>query len=194
MNIFAKMKFKRLTKKLAKLREMREKDANVDLKNEMATQVELAKFYDTHLYVKKLPQAELYAMECYRQAAALGDVSAQYICGMRLFTKARFWDEWSKGIYGMPIHEQYAQNYYDEALTYLKEAEANGHPLAKRHHGLALVRGWGVEKNLEGGFKLIVESIEQQGAWNRVTKVFEELGLNSPEFFNMLVYYRPTKS
>lgn len=191
--MFQKMKLNSLQKKAKKLHDIRESGANVDVKNEIAVQNELGKFYDAHPYDKNYPDAELYALECYRLAANLGDTQAQYICGQRLFDKARFWENWSLGMYGAAIHKTYAARYYEEAFTYLQEAENGGHALAKRLRGLAYINGWGLEKNVDTGFKLIVASIEQEGAWDRATKIFEELGLNKPEFFSMLLTHRPDK-
>lgn len=189
--MFQKLKFKSLQRKAKKLHDLREQGANIDVKNEIAAQIELGKFYDNHPFNKNYPHADLYALECYRMAASLGDPEAQYICGKRLFDKARFWENWSTGMYGSGIHKKYASSYYEEAFTYLKEAESHSHPLAKRLQGLAYINGWGVAKNVEVGFKMVVESIEQEGTWDKATQIFQELGLNNPEFFSMLLTYKP---
>lgn len=193
MNIMQRFKLKGLEKKVKKLHDLREQGGNVDVKQEAKAQIELAKFYDAHSFDKKLPRAIVQAFECYRAAAILGDMEAQYICGQRRLEEGKFWEHWSAGLYGNPIHKKYAALFYEEAFTYLKEAETSGHPLAKRLHGLALINGWGVDKDVEAGFKLVVDSIAAENAWDKVTKIFEELGLNSPEFFSMLMTYKKDK-
>lgn len=193
MNMLQKLKLKALISKIQKFHDMREKGVNIDLKDEITSQLQLAKFYQEHLYDKDVPDAAIYVLECYRAAASLGDVHSQYICGQRQFEKGRFWENFSTGIYGHPVHKKYATACYDEAFIYLKEAENNGHPLAKRLHGLALIKGFGVPKDLEKGFSLVVDSIEQENAWNRATQIFEELGLNTPEFFSLLISHKNKK-
>lgn len=190
MNFLQKRKLNSLKAKVQKLHEQREQGISVDVSQEIDACTQLAKFYEKHYFDKGLPHAEIYAFECYRAAAVLGSAQAQYVCGQRLFEKAQFWEQWSNSIFGQTIHRKYAQEYYDEAFTYLQEAENSGHALAKRLRGLAFVKGFGVPKDVDKGFILIVESIDQENAWDRVTKIFVDLGLNSPEFFSMLVTHR----
>lgn len=194
MNFLQKQKLNSLRTKIQKLHDLREQGSNLDVAVEIAAYFELAKFYENHQFDKDVPRAEIYVFESYRAAAALGSAQAQYICGQRLFEKAQFWESLSQTNFGQSIHKKYAEDTYAEAFTYLIEAENQGHAIAKRLHGLAYVKGLGLPKDMDKGFLLIVESIDQEKAWDKVTKIFVDLGLNSPEFFSMLVTHRNRKN
>lgn len=191
MGFFRKFKINRLKKKLQKLQADRIEQGKSHLKEEINTYIELAK-----LYKKNKPGefTEIYVMECYRAAAHLGDANGQYFCAKWLMDRARFWENWEKGLFGSKIHQKYADALFKESIQYLIEAEEQGHPLAKRLHGLAYIRGWGLLENGDEGFKLIIASIEQENSWDRATKIFEDLGLNTPEFFSKLVSHRPPQT
>jgi len=186
------MKMKSLRKKVQRTHELREqRNKNEDVQAEIKAQTALAEFYDKHRFDKKLPQAEIYALECYRVNAALGDARSQYICGQRLLEQGKFWDAWAHNpIYGASIHKRYAALFFEEAFSYLRTAEQQDYPLAKRLLGLAHIHGWGVAPNTDEGFKLVLDSIEMEKAWDRVTKILEELKLNSPAFFAALRSYQ----
>lgn len=188
MNFIQKRQLKKLRSKVEKLYGLNEQQANnLNTKNAIDAFYQLAAFYAKHTYDKDLPHAKDYQLECYRAAAKLGDVKAQYLCGERLLEKGRFWDSWSRHpIYGASVHGKYAAGFYEEGFAYLHAADASGYALAKRAIGLANINGWGVAKNPDQGFKLVLESIDEEKAWDRATKIFEELKLNSPEFFAAL--------
>lgn len=191
MNFLKKSKLNSLRKKVQKLHEQAAQQANTNPQAEITAQHELAKFYEQLLFDKDLPQAEVLALECYRAAAALGDIKSHYLCGQKLLEQAKFWDMWSQNpIYGASIHKKYSQGFYEEAFAYLHKAEAHDYPLAKRLLGLANIYGWGMPKNTDEGFKLVLDSIEAEKAWDRVTKILEELKLNTPEFFAALRNYK----
>lgn len=188
MNFLQKYKLNALRKKVQRAHEAREqRGSNAEVKAEVQAQYELAKFYEKHYFDKNLPDAKVYALECYRVAATLGDAKAQYICGQRLLEQAKFWDAWSRTpLYGAAIHKKYAAALYEEAFTYLRTAESHDYALAKRLLGLVHIQGWGMPKNLDMGYKLILDSIDLEKAWDRATKIFEELKISSPEFFAAL--------
>lgn len=192
MNFFQRYKLKGLQKKVQKLFGLRDqRGSNADVSNEIAAQYALAKFYEQHQYDKNLPHASTFALECYRVAAVLGDVKAQFTCGERLLDQAKFWDNWSHNpLYGRSIHKKYASNLYEEAFAYLREAESHDNPFAKRLLGLCHIHGWGVPKNMDEGFRLVLDSIEQEKAWDRATQIFDQLKLNSPQFFAALRSYK----
>ena len=75
---------------------------------------------------------------------------------------------------------------YEEAFTYLRTADASDYVLAKRLLGMVHIHGWGMPKNLDTGYQLVLDSIDLEKAWDRATKIFDELKLNSPEFFAAL--------
>ncbi len=188
MNFFSKRKLQSLRKKVQKAHDQRERGGqNIDIKNEITAQYELARFYEQHFFDKELPKADIYALECYRAAGVLGDARSQYICGQRLLDQAKFWDAWSRGpLYGAEVHKKYATALYEEAFSFLHTSEASDYALAKRLLGLAHIHGWGMPKNLDKGYQLILDSIDLEKSWDRATKIFDELKLNSPEFFAAL--------
>lgn len=192
MNFLQRFKLRSLKKKAEVLFKKRDSGAG-DVKQEIKIHKDLAEFYDKHQFDKKLPYAPQSALEHYRIAAILGSSEAQYIFAKRKLEEGKYWDEWIEGIYGRTIHKTYAKACYEEAFNYLSEAEKNSYPLAKRLHGLAYIHGWGIEKNKDEGFKLIVASIEEENAWDKATQIFEELGLNTPEFFSSIMALKQKK-
>ena len=143
----------------------------------------MAKIYDRHRFDKKIPQAQWWALENYRAAAALEDRQAQYTVGERLMEIGKFWDGLRETIYACQAHEKYAKTAYDEAFVYLQAAEQQQYPLAKRLQGLAWINGWGVEQDFDRGVALVVDSIEMEGQWDKLTDILTEIKLNTPEFF-----------
>lgn len=192
MNFFSKLKLNKLRKKVEKLHKLRQQDETKEnIQNEITAQYQLVELYKKHLFDKKLPRAEIYIIECYRAVAALGEAKAQYLCGQSLLDQGKFWDRWSTNpVYGAAIHKKYAQTLFDEAHAYLQAADNNDYVLAKRLLGMANIHGWGIPKDMNKGYKLILDSIEAEKAWDRATKIFEELKLSSPEFFASLQSYR----
>jgi hypothetical protein len=188
MNFLQKAKLNGLRKKVQRAHEQREqRGTKAETQAEIKAQYDLAQFYEKHYFDKNLPDAKVYALECYRVAAALGDAKAQYICGQRLLEQAKFWDAWSRSpIYGAGVHKKYAAALYEEAFAYLRAAEAVDYALAKRLLGVAHIQGWGTPKSMDEGYNLILASIDLEKAWDRATKIFEELKLSSPEFFAAL--------
>ncbi|CAM4412357.1 MAG: hypothetical protein LEGION0398_MBIBDBAK_00308 [Legionellaceae bacterium] len=194
MVFFKKIKLAGLLKRVKKLHAMREQGKGTGFQEEIAALIELAQLYDQYKFNKYFPNAETLAIEYYRAAASLDAPKAQYILSQRLFDKAKFYEQWSHNNYGSSIHQKYAFAYYEEAFNYLKESEKSGYALAKRYHGLCYINGWGVDKNLETGFQMIIDSIEMEKAWDKVTKILDELGLNSPEFFNSIMRQKANKN
>ncbi len=195
MNVFKRWKLKKLKKKAAVLAKNRQAEVNsdADLKKEIALHFAIAEMYDKYRYDEQLPNAELLAIESYRVAAALEDAQARYIIGQRLLERGKFWDKMKNSIYACNAHDKYAKDNYEEAFVYIKAAEQQGHARAKRLRGLAYVYGWGVKKDSDIGFKLVIASIDQENAWDKATKIFEETGLNKPEFFNSIMSLRASQ-
>ncbi len=192
MNIFKRLKLRSLKKKALAMAKLRQSEAvsDVAIKKEIILYLEIAAIYDKYQFDKKTLNAEWLAIENLRVAADLHDANAQYQVGKRFLEKGKFWDEIRATIYASDIHNQYAKNYYNEAFLYLKSAEDQNHPLAKRLHGLAYINGWGVPQDQENGFKMIIDSIDLEGSWDKATDIFKQLGLNKPEFFNKIMHYR----
>ena len=154
---------------------------------EVALYYRMAKLYDKSIHKKKFANAELLALENYRAAAALGNAEAQYIVAKRLIEKGKFWDTMIDSFYYCRAHEQYRKQCDEEAFVYLQSAEDFGHALAIRLHGLAYINGWGEQEDKTKGFQLVVASIEKDNAWHRATQIFDEIGLNKPEFFSYIM-------
>ncbi len=185
-----------MTKKATAMHHHRENNAvsDIAIKKEIVLLYEIAKVYEKHQFHKKFPRAREYALEAYRAAASLNDSNAKYLVGKQLLEDGKFWDSLQNTLFMCNAHQKYAAAAYEEAFAYLEAAEASGHPLAKRLKGLAFVNGWGVIKDNDKGFALIVDSIDQENAWDRATKIFEEIGLNKPEFFSSIMSIRQAKA
>ncbi|HAT9519670.1 TPA: hypothetical protein JBC96_14495, partial [Legionella pneumophila subsp. pneumophila] len=56
--------------------------------------------------------------------------------------------------------------------------------------GLCIINGWGVESDKNAGFELVVDSIEQEGSWDKIPQIFASMGLNKPEFFSAIMQRR----
>lgn len=193
MGFLTDSKIKSIKKKLVlllKKRQEGEEVSDADREKEVQLHRYLGQLYDKVRYNKKYPHAEVLALESYRNAASLSNPDALYIVGQRLLERGKFWDLMRRGVFGNQIHEKYSNGAYEEAFTYLKAAEEEGHIMAKRLHGLSYINGWGMKKDMDQGFKLVIASIQQEGAWDRATKIFEELGLNKPEFFSYVMTSR----
>lgn len=187
MNILQKSKFSGLKKKAHKYYEIRQsQQKSPDIQGEIQLQYELAQFYEEHKYDSDVPNAEIHAFECYRSAALLGDTKAQYLCGKKLLEKGRFWDGMAQSMYGCQAHNKYAYEAYKEGLSYLETAENNGYTPAKRLRGLAFMQGWGLPKDYDLGFNLVVASIDEEKAWDKAKDILQGIGLDPQEFFAKL--------
>lgn len=188
-NFLKRMKIKKLKKKLELLFNNRQTNPATDeeLHKEIQLAFELGKMYDNLRFNKGFPHADLLALEAYRIAASLEDTKALYILAERMIERGKFWDELRAETHACKAHDKYAKDTYEEAFVYLKAAEDKGNFLAKRLHGLCYINGWGVDSSPDHGFKLVIKSIEQEGAWDRATEIFKELGLNKPEFFSYIM-------
>lgn len=186
MNPLKKMKLTGLRKKIEKHNALRESGNPAPRDLEIKALFDLAKFYDAHHNDNDFPFAAELALEAYRAAAKHADPEAQYICGQRFLEKGKFWHQQLTDILPDDRQRHYAKENYAEAFQYLQEAQKHKHPLALRLHGMAYVNGWGVELDTNVGFKMVIDSIDWANAWDNATKIFEELGLNSPDFFQAL--------
>lgn len=186
MNMLQKRKLNALREKIKGFYDQKLNGEEVDVPTEVAAHLELAKFYDEHRFDEDIPHAENLADECFRAAANLGDVRSLYNFGRRTFDKARFWDDLSNSMYACEAQKKYADSYYREAFGYLQEADEKGSYMAKRLMGIAHYRGWGFDQNEEKGLDLIIESIDQQGAWDKAKDIVVTIGLDPQDFFSKL--------
>lgn len=178
-------KIRKLTKKIDQLYGNRQSNAVNDamLGREVGLYYQLAGLYDKHQFDRDFPHAANQALENYRMAASMSDIKAQCIVGQRLMDRGRFWVGLKGTIYQCEQHETYADQFFTEAVVFLKSAHEQDYTLATRLLGVCYVNGWGVESDVENGGKLIVDSIEKEGAWSKASEIFAELGLNKSEFF-----------
>lgn len=189
MGLLCKWRVNSIKKKIEPLYKKRLESSatDIEIKKEIALHKKLIDIYKKKRFSKRFPHAAIYIREGYRVAANLNDAESQYELSKILFEKGRFWDDMKKSIYAAKIHDTYAKECYREAFAFLQAAEDQGHALAKRLHGQAYINGWGIQSDEDRGFKLIVASIEQEKAWDKATQIFEELGLNKPEFFSSIM-------
>ena len=193
MSFLKRLKINRLTKKLTNMREARERNQPSDeiLKIERDGYHRLAGMYASLHGKKKWPFARERMLACYRAAAMLHDAKAQYLVGKALLDEAKCREELEQShVFASKSNHRSMKQLYEEAHAYLSAAEGLQHIEARRLHGLCYINGWGVEKDQEKGFKLVVESIELEGSWDKVPQIFASIGLNKPEFFSALTKMR----
>lgn len=190
---FKNFQINRLQKKLRNMQLLRlQNQAGKEmLSRELVTYVKLAKIYENLIGKKKYPFAREQALACYRSAALLNDVNAQFILGQKLLEEAKLRDTLQQNeLFYSESNAIFMNELYKEAHGFLLEAEKKQHINAKRIRGLCYINGWGVPINKDFGFDLVVASIEQENSWDRVQKIFKELGINQSSFFSELFQHR----
>jgi hypothetical protein len=188
--MFTRWKIKRIVKKLKALQANRVNNQPSDevLKKEIAYYFELAAIYKRIKCHKKFPFAQIMHDESLRAAADLEDAQANYQIGLSALEEAKFRDNLEKeAVFKSALNAKKSSQLYEEAHAYLSVAMGLGHVLAKRLKGLSYINGWGLDTDQKAGFELVMESIEQEGAWDRVPQIFASIGLNKPEFFAAIV-------
>ena len=186
-------KINRITKKIKAMQANRVNNQPGDelLKREILTYFELASIYKKLIGNKKFPFAEIMHKECYRCAAGLDDSAAHFQLAQILVDEAKFrLNLQQEGIFNSPENLKTTTQLFEEAQAHLLAAIQLGHIGAKRLRGLCLINGWGLVSDKNAGFELIVESIEQEGSWDRVPQIFASMGLNKPEFFAAIMQRR----
>ena len=190
---FARFKINRLIKQLKTMQQSRihNQPSEQALTKEIDGYYKLAEIYQSLQGKKTFPFAHELSLECYRAAAAIEDSTAQYLLGKSLLDEAKMREELQQqGLLASPSNARQLSELYVEAHAYLLAAENLKHVEAQRLRGLCYINGWGVEADKKKGFELIVASIEQENSWDRVPQIFEEMGLNKPEFFSALTQHR----
>lgn len=193
MTCLTRWKIKRIVKKIKAMQANRVNNQPGDelLKKEISYYIELAAIYRKLIGKKKFPYAQLMYIECYRSAAALEDGNANYVLGQMMLEEAKFRDSLEKEhVFSSEANLQKSKQYFSEAHAYLLAAIALGNVAAKRLRGLSLINGWGLEADKKTGFELIVDSIDQEGSWDKVPQIFASMGLNKPEFFSAIMQRR----
>lgn len=193
--MFNGWKIKKIKKKLKVMQANRvnNQPADEEIKKEVALYNELANIYQQMIGSKKFPYAQLTQEEVLRLAADLEDAEANFKLGNLLLNRAKFRESLQQeDILANEINLKKATTLFKEAHTYINAASNLGHIKAKRLKGLALINGWGQEVDKKAGFEFIVESIEQEEAWERVPQIFAEIGLNKPEFFSAIMQRKKT--
>lgn len=186
-------KIKRITKKIKAMQTNRVNNQPGDeiIKREVLYYYELASIFKKLKGNKKFPYAEVMLIECYRAAADLDDSSAHFQLAQIFIDEAKYRQNLqNEGIFNSPANLKRTQQLYEEAHAHLLAAEKLGHIGAKRLRGLCLINGWGLEVDKNNGFELIVESIEQEGSWDKIPQIFASMGLNKPEFFSAIMQRR----
>jgi TPR repeat protein len=191
--MFKRWKIKSLLKKIKAMQANRVNNQPGDdvLKKEIAYYYELADVYKKMPCSKKFPFATLMYEECLRSAAGLEDAEANYQLGKLALDEAKFRDHLEQeGVFQSEVNQKKSKQLYVEAHAYLSAAVKLSHIEAKRLTGLCYINGWGVAADKKAGFEMVVDSIEQEGAWDRVPQIFAAMGLNKPEFFSAIMQHR----
>lgn len=188
-----RFKIKKLTKKLTTMQQNRLHAQPRDeiIVKEIAYYHELAKIYHSLIGHQSHPFAAEMENACLRAAASLDDVIAQYELGKKLLDKAKFCEKLQQdGLFASATNKQKMTHLYEDALAYLKSADKHDNVQARRLLGLCYIHGWGVASNQDKGFELVVSSIELENSWEKMTQIFEEIGLNKPEYVSALMKHR----
>ncbi|MFI4918856.1 MAG: hypothetical protein ACHP65_04805 [Legionellales bacterium] len=179
-------KINRIIKKIKSMQANRVHNQPGDevLKKEILYYFDLVARYNKLKCNKKFPYANIMIIECYKAAAALDDATANFQLGRIFIDEAKFRQNLQlEGVFNSPVNLKWCNQLYEEAHAHLFAAEKLNHIGAKRLRGLCFINGWGVEKDKDAGFELVVASIEQEGSWDKVPQIFADIGLNKPEFF-----------
>ncbi|MDA9272195.1 hypothetical protein N9Q05_02310 [bacterium] len=193
---FRKLKINRLTKYAKSMQQYRQLNQPSDevVHKEIAIYIQLAAIYHSLLGKKKFPFAREQELDCYRAAATMDDANAQFLLGKCLLEEAKYREETQNGVvFASDNNAQRMRELYEESHKLLTTSSAMNHIQAKRFLGLCYINGWGVDVDKAKGFDLIVASIEQENSWDRVQKVFAEIGINKPAFFSELFQHRNKK-
>ncbi|MGQ3887737.1 hypothetical protein ACQUW5_01740 [Legionella sp. CNM-1927-20] len=193
MNFFTRYTIRSIKKKLKALKHDRLLNPTSDeaIAKEISLYINLAKIHQSIKNRKKFPFAELMVNECFRAAASLDSVEAQYTLGSKLLEEGKFREQLEQEeLFANPSNKRQQQQLYEEAHAYLLAADNLGHIEAKRLRGLCYINGWGVDSDKRKGFDLIVDSIDKENSWDKVPQIFAAIGLNKPEFFSALAKHR----
>ncbi len=196
MTWFSRFKIKRMLKQIKSMHHYRKLNQPTDqaIHQEISLYFKLAHQYEALHGHKKYPFAYQQALACYRAAASLDDAQAQFILGKKLLEEAKLRETLEKNeIFSSKSNEHDMKRLYEDAHAFLEAANKKNHIQAKRILGLCYIHGWGVKIDKEFGFDLIVASIDQENSWDRVQKVFAEIGINKPQFFSELFKHRYKK-
>lgn len=193
---FKRFKINKLIKNAKIMQQYRQLNQPTDalIAKEIAIYFQLASLYEALKKHKKFPFAHEQMLACYRAAASMNDKNAQYLLGKNLLEEAKFREEAQNSV--IFAHESNAKRMrelYNESHAYLSSASIMNHIQAKRLLGLCYINGWGVPEDKNKGFDLVIVSIEQENSWDRVQKVFAEIGINNSTFFSELFQYRNKK-
>ena len=196
MILFQNLTIKRLIKKLKAMQQTRQLNQPTDeqLQKEIAMYMALSLAYESLNNKKKFPFSQLMSRESLRAAADLDSADAQYALALKLLEEAKCRDALEKDVLlANASNLKQSQSLFTEARHYLMAAEALGHILAKRTHGLCLINGWGADADKDKGFDLVMASIDQENSWDKIPQIFASIGLNKPEFFAALGKHRENK-
>lgn len=193
MIFFKQRAIKKLQKKLKAMQHFREHNQPKDdvLKKEMQMYHKLAGIWKSLIGKKKFPFAQEMVAESLRASARLDDSEAQYQLGRMLMDEGRMREALQKeGLFASVGNERKMRECFEEAHALLEKSLDLGHIGARRLSGLCFINGWGVDMDREKGFERVVESIEQEKAWDKLPQIFASIGLNKPEFFEALTQRR----
>lgn len=188
--MFNEWKIKKLKKKLKVLRHNRQFEQQPDtlIAKEVDLYLKLAEIYSSLAQNKTFPNARVSEQECYRAAAALNDGKANFLIAKALLDEGRYRLELQEeAILDNDYNKSHMEQLFSEAHAYLKAGDKLNNIAAKRHRGLCYINAWGVSKDTEKGLELFVESINQEGSWDKLSEIFKIYGIDKPEYFNAVM-------
>jgi TPR repeat protein len=162
-----------------------------NIKKEIVLLNKLVKCYQKLIGSAKHPYALLFKLESLRKAAELDDPRSAFLLAEYYLNEGCTRQSIEEaGELGSSINIKKMKDSFEEAHAYLSKAVALNSIEAKRLRGLAYIRGFGVQADENQGFEWIIESINDEKAWDKVTDIFTKLELNTPEFFAKLNRHR----
>lgn len=188
-----RFKINALIKKLKIMQQSRQLSQPKDevLAREARMYHSLAKIYHSVIGNAHYPFAAEMEQECLRAAAGIDDADAQFRLGEMLLNEAKFHEQLEKeGVFSSSANQRQMRQLYEEAHAYLKASQLRGNFQGKRLQGICYINGWGVEKDRNKGFELVVASIEQENSWDKVPEIFASISGKDTELFSDLMRYR----
>jgi hypothetical protein len=183
---------KRMHKRIYVLQHERESNqvSQQAIDQEIKLLKDLADFYQKRHNSKWYPYATEMLENVKRKAASIGSTEAQLWLGQHLLEHAKAMEIWqNEKVLANQENEKRCRELYFQAHAFLQEASQNSVD-ALRILGLSSIHGWGVPMDRKKGFGLIVESINRENSWDKVTEIFAKICLNKPEFLQELIKYR----
>lgn len=175
--------------KLARLTQIVDENRNQHQK-EIEIYHQLAKFYGGCIGLKAYPYAQEMQKLAYRKAARLGDDQAKLWLCKEVLRHAAAKESWlSAGIFSNDLHQKDYHAMYAQAQKMLSRL-ADDHLEARLLLGVCRLNGCGEPANLPEAYQYLINIIDEENAWNHLDKLFSNIKIQRPYFFDELMRFR----